>query len=77
MDASVPLTDAAMSSDAAASDPSTVPIEGASRFHCVNWADTRDNFVDGLLQLSGLNTTSDTYATVQAKAEQMTTMATR
>jgi hypothetical protein len=37
-------------------------------FHCVNWADQRDNFVNGLLQLSGLDSATDTYATVQAKA---------
>jgi hypothetical protein len=36
--------------------------------HCVNWADQRDNFVNGLLQPSGLNSATDTYATVQAKA---------
>jgi hypothetical protein len=37
-------------------------------FHCVNWADQRDNFVNGLLQLSGLDSTTDTYTTVQAKS---------
>ena len=39
-----------------------------SGFHCVNWADSRDNFQTGLLQLSGLST-SDDYATVKAKAD--------
>ena len=42
---------------------------GPSSFHCVNWADQRDNYVNGLLQPSGLNSGSDTYATVQAKAD--------
>ena len=37
-------------------------------FHCVNWADERDNFVNGLLQPSGLDSATDTYATVQAKS---------
>jgi Cellulase (glycosyl hydrolase family 5) len=37
-------------------------------FHCVNWADQRDNFVNGLLQLSGLDSATDTYATVQTKS---------
>jgi endoglucanase len=43
-------------------------IQGPQTFHCVNWADPRDNFVDGLLALSGLSSSSDTYATVQTKA---------
>lgn len=43
-------------------------IGEASSFHCVNWADPRDNFVDGLLALSGLSSSTDTYATVQSKA---------
>jgi hypothetical protein len=42
--------------------------QGPQAFHCVNWADARDNFVDGNLQLSGLSSATDTYATVQAKA---------
>jgi hypothetical protein len=46
-------------------------IQGAGTFHGLNWADTRDNFVNGLLQLSGLDTSSDTYSTVQAKATQI------
>jgi ricin-type beta-trefoil lectin protein/cellulase (glycosyl hydrolase family 5) len=32
-----------------------------SRFHGVNWADQRDNFVDGVLYVSGLSS-ADTYA---------------
>jgi cellulase (glycosyl hydrolase family 5) len=36
-------------------------------FRGVNWADTRDNFVDDDLVLGGLST-SDSYATTQAKA---------
>jgi len=46
----------------------TTAIDGPAKFHCVNWADPRDNFVDGLLALSGLSSSSDTYATVQSKA---------
>jgi hypothetical protein len=42
--------------------------QGPQSFHCVNWADPRDNFVNGNLELSGLSSASDTYATVQAKA---------
>ena len=45
-----------------------VAIQGPQTFHCVNWADPRDNFVNGLLALSGLSSSSDTYATVQTKA---------
>jgi hypothetical protein len=63
--------DAAKSSgDAGPSDAAAV-VQGAGTFHGVNWADTRDNFVNGLLQLSGLNTSSDTYSTVQVKANQI------
>jgi hypothetical protein len=43
-------------------------IQGPQTFHCVNWADPRDNFVNGLLALSGLSSGSDTYATVGSKA---------
>jgi hypothetical protein len=43
-------------------------IGEASSFRCVNWADPRDNFVNGLLALSGLSSSTDTYATVEAKA---------
>jgi len=45
-----------------------VSIAGPDSFHCVNWADPRDNYVNGLLALSGLSSSSDTYATVQSKA---------
>jgi hypothetical protein len=44
-------------------------VASPSSFHCVNWADQRDNFVNGLLQLSGLDSSKDTYATVQTKAD--------
>jgi len=40
----------------------------AASFHCVNWADPGDNFQAGVLQPSGLSSSSDTYATVLAKA---------
>jgi len=46
----------------------TSAIDGAPSFHCVNWADPGDNFQAGVLQPSGLSATSDTYATVLAKA---------
>jgi len=54
--------------DAAADVSADGPIQGAQAFHCVNWADPRDNFVNGNLELSGLSVATDTYATVQAKA---------
>ena len=41
---------------------------GAAGMAGVNWADARDNFVDGWVIPSGL-TASDDYATVQAKAD--------
>ena len=56
--------------DAAPGDAAS-GIQGAGTFHGVNWADARDNFVNGLLQVSGLDSTSDTYATAQAKAGQI------
>lgn len=34
---------------------------GTTGFHGVNWSDQRDNFVDGVLYVSGLNS-ADTYA---------------
>jgi hypothetical protein len=46
----------------------TAAIDGAPSFHCVNWADPGDNFQAGVLQPSGLSASSDTYATVLAKA---------
>jgi endoglucanase len=62
--------------DAAPTDAGSVEAAGdaataiavPSSFHCVNWADQRDNFVNGLLQPSGLDSATDTYATVQTKA---------
>src|SRR5579872_3959582 len=62
-------SDGTASSDAGASGDARAP--GAATFHCVNWADARDNYVNGLLQLSGLDSSSDTYATVQSKAGQI------
>jgi hypothetical protein len=41
---------------------------GVASFHCVNWADNRDNFVDGHLLLSGITSDTDTYEGVTAKA---------
>jgi endoglucanase len=70
-DAAQASGDAAQSSgDAGATDAGAV-VQGAGTFHGLNWADARDNFVNGLLQLSGLDTSSDTYSTVQAKASQI------
>jgi hypothetical protein len=58
----------------AASGGATTPGDGGvatttSDFHCVNWADTGDNFQNGVLQPSGLTASSDTYATVKAKSD--------
>ena len=47
--------------------PGTPARAATNDFHGVNWADQRDNFVDGILVLGGLST-SDSYATTQAKA---------
>jgi hypothetical protein len=60
------VADAAIADAAVADAP--VAIQGPQTFHCVNWADPRDNFVNGLLALSGLSSSSDTYATVETKA---------
>jgi len=60
------ISDAGVS-DAGVADTG-VAITGPQTFHCVNWADPRDNYVNGLLALSGLSSGSDTYATVQTKA---------
>jgi endoglucanase len=58
--------------DSSAPDASAIEagvgIQGPQTFHCVNWADPRDNYVNGLLALSGLSSGSDTYATVESKA---------
>ena len=64
-----PSLDSSLDSSRDAIDASADgPIQGAQSFHCVNWADPRDNFVNGNLELSGLSVATDTYATVQAKA---------
>jgi hypothetical protein len=41
---------------------------GVASFHCVNWADNRDNFVDGHLLMSGITSDTDTYEGVTTKA---------
>ena len=51
-----------------AADVAADASQGPQAFHCVNWADARDNFVNGNLELSGLSSAIDTYATVQTKA---------
>jgi hypothetical protein len=55
---------------AAAFAPATPAYAATSDFRGVNWADERDNFVDGVLVLGGLST-SDSYATTQAKADRI------
>ena len=41
---------------------------GVASFHCVNWADNRDNFIDGHLLMSGITSDTDTYEGVTTKA---------
>lgn len=48
----------------------TPALAATNDFRGVNWADERDNFVDGVLVLGGLST-SDSYATTQAKADRV------
>jgi hypothetical protein len=68
-DASASMGDATVvAPDAGGFADAAVGISGPSSFHCVNWADQRDNFVNGLLQPSGLHSGTDTYATVQTTA---------
>jgi len=50
----------------------TVSAVGAAGIAGVNWADGRDNFVDGWVIPSGL-TASDSYSTVSAKANSILT----
>jgi hypothetical protein len=65
-------TDAARDTDRDATDVAGDGAgQGPQSFHCVNWADPRDNFVNGNLELSGLSAASDTYATVQAKSNEI------
>ncbi|GLW27457.1 RICIN domain-containing protein [Actinoplanes regularis] len=52
--------------------PATPAAAATSGFRGVNWADQRDNFVDDTLVLGGLST-SDSYATTQAKASAILT----
>jgi endoglucanase len=47
--------------------PVCQPFVNTANFRGVNWADERDNYVDGPLVLSGF-TGSDNYAAIQAKA---------
>lgn len=44
-----------------------------SSFHCFNWADQRDNFVDGTLLLSGTLSTDTTAAAITPKATNVLT----
>lgn len=71
-DATTPVASDAgvtMAIDAGAREPTT--IAGPHELQGVNWADKRDNFVQGTLQLSGLDSSADTYATVQTKTSQI------
>ena len=43
-------------------------VGAVASFHCVNWADNRDNFVDGHLLMSGITSDTDTYEGVTTKA---------
>jgi endoglucanase len=55
------------------SDPAKQPTGlGAAQIAGVNWADARDNFIDGWVIPSGLSS-SDDYATVSAKANAVLT----
>jgi hypothetical protein len=64
-----PADGAAADAGSGQSTDDAASIAAPSSFHCVNWADQRDNFVHGLLQPSGLDSATDTYATVQTKAD--------
>jgi hypothetical protein len=71
-DAAGAPSDASAGADAAPEEAgASAPIAKPGEFHCVNWADARDNYVDGPLQLSGLDSKTDTYASVQTKATQI------
>jgi endoglucanase len=55
----------------AGADAGTMVVDGgtgAPSFHMVNWAVNGDNFQDGPLLLSGITSSSDTYAGVQTKS---------
>jgi len=59
-----------LSTAAVAVATTTVAQAATTGFHGVNWADQRDNFVDGTVVPSGLST-SDSYATTNGKAGQI------
>jgi hypothetical protein len=71
------LLDASQSHDAATPGvaarvpPTAASIAQPGELRGVNWADKRDNFVHGLLQLSGLDSSTDNYDTVKAKTSQI------
>lgn len=54
-----------------AAAPDDAAITQARDIHCVHWADTRDNFVNGLLQLSGLDSSQDNHEAVKSKTSQV------
>src|SRR3954463_14345647 len=45
-------------------------LASTNQFRCVNWADQRDNFVNGVLYVSGLSA-SDTYSSAAVVADQV------
>ncbi|GAA0586854.1 RICIN domain-containing protein [Paractinoplanes ferrugineus] len=57
----------AVAGTAVVSDPARADT---TQFHGVNWADQRDNFVDGVLYVSGLGS-ADTYATASVVADRV------
>ncbi|GAA4260908.1 RICIN domain-containing protein [Dactylosporangium darangshiense] len=63
------LTVVAMAAGAAVAAPSPAGA-ATSNYKGVNWADARDNFVNGVLYVSGLSA-SDTYASATAVANQV------
>ena len=62
------LTGGATGQVATEAGDASVAVPGRASFHCVNWADERDNFVNRSPQPSGLSSGTDTYATVEATA---------
>jgi len=65
--AALTLALAGLTASAAAAPAAAHAATGTADFRGVNWADPRDNYADDPVVPSGLNT-SDSYATVKAKA---------
>lgn len=62
----------AESADPTAANRLPVTVNATNNFKGLNWADPDDNFKDGLVVVSGLAST-DSYATVQTKADPILT----